>query len=227
MIRRIIVALVMVDLAAFAATARSQATLFMFEGDRVGDQLGNAVSALGDIDGDSVGDLIVGAWQNGLPGDGGYARVYSGRDGHVLFTFHGDNFDPWGDGDALGWSVAGAGDVNGDGVPDMIVGSPYDDLVSFDSGSARVFSGKNGSLLYTFTGTPGDISGFGWGVAGPGDPTVTGSRILWWARRVTTPSSHRPVRCGSSRGPTERSWMGSQAAMPATLWAGPPPRRET
>ncbi|MFO0984429.1 MAG: integrin alpha [Planctomycetota bacterium] len=169
MIRWILVASVMVAVAAFAATARSQATLFTFEGDRVDDEFGNAVSALGDIDGDGVGDLIVGAWQYGSFSNGGYARVYSGRDGHVLFTFHGDNFDPWGDGDGLGWSVAGAGDVNGDGLPDMIVGSPYDDLVSFNSGSARVFSGKNGSLLYTFTGTPGDISQFGLGVASPGD----------------------------------------------------------
>ncbi|MFO0981058.1 MAG: integrin alpha [Planctomycetota bacterium] len=169
MTRPILVTMAMLECAAFLPAVRGQGSLLAFEGDRAGDQLGSSVSGLGDIDADGIGDLIVGAWQGGLVGDGGYARVYSGRDGHVLFTFFGDNFDPWGDGDALGYSVAGAGDVNGDGVPDMIVGSPWDDLVGFDTGSAKVFSGKNGSLLYAFSGTPGDISEFGRGIAGPGD----------------------------------------------------------
>jgi hypothetical protein len=62
---------------------------------------------------------------------------------HVpLFTFNGDSF-----GDAFGYSVSGAGDVNGDGFADLIVGASRDDNNRTDSGRARVFSGFDGSVL--------------------------------------------------------------------------------
>jgi hypothetical protein len=52
----------------------------------------------------------------------------------VLFTFNGDSTY-----DLFGGSVAGAGDVNGDGLDDLIVGAHLDDHNGTDSGSARVF----------------------------------------------------------------------------------------
>ena len=47
------------------------------------------------------------------------------------FTFHGDA-----SGDELGFEVSGAGDVNGDGFADLIVGAPFDDDNGLSSGSA-------------------------------------------------------------------------------------------
>lgn len=120
-------------------------------------EFGLDVAGTGDIDGDGVADFVVGA---PTAGDGGMAFVYSGRDGALIQSFTGT--DSSGDSD-FGLSVAGTGDVNGDGVPDILVG-----IVDIESaGEARLFSGADGALLFTIEGRPGD--GIGRAVAGPGD----------------------------------------------------------
>ena len=79
-----------------------------------GDQawFGHAVSGVGDIDGDGSWDFAV------ADPEAGTASLYSGADGALLRELHGDEA-----GDRFGEAVAGAGDVNGDGVPDVVVGS--------------------------------------------------------------------------------------------------------
>jgi hypothetical protein len=115
-----------------------------FNGDSRYDRLGESVSTAGDVNGDGVFDLIVGApssnYPSGLPVRPGYARVLSGLDGSILYTFNGDSV-----GDKFGHSVSGAGDVNGDGHADLIVGT-------LNRNYARVFSGLDGSILYSFNG---------------------------------------------------------------------------
>ena len=139
--------------------------LFTFDGGgSPSEMFGASVSDAGDVNGDGFDDLIVGAFGNANNGpDSGNARVFSGVDGSVLYNFYGDSIL-----DRLGESVSGAGDVNGDGFDDLIVGVPFDDPNGGNSGSARVFSGADGSILYSFDG---DSAGkfFGVSVSGAGD----------------------------------------------------------
>ncbi len=70
--------------------------------------------------------------------------------------------------DDFGRAVADAGDVDLDGVPDVVVGAPFDGAAGVSSGSIFVYSGRSGALLWSFAGEfPGDL--FGWSVDGVGD----------------------------------------------------------
>lgn len=123
----------------------TEKALWSVDGESAADHFSESIARAGDIDGDGFGDLIVGAWSNDGGGtESGRAYVYSGVDGSILFTFTG--LMP---GDNMGDSVSGGGDINNDGFNDLLVGSPTSDVRASNTGSVTVFSGDDGSVLYT------------------------------------------------------------------------------
>ncbi len=140
--------------------------LHIVSGTAPNEQLGYSVSDVGDVNNDGFDDFIVGAPGDTTNGfDAGRADVYSGFDGSILLTFLGTNT-----GNRLGSSVSGAGDVDGDGTVDLIVGMPFANPNGPDSGRARVFSGATGATIYTFKGdAAGDQMGYSVSDAGDYD----------------------------------------------------------
>ncbi|MEM8601899.1 MAG: integrin alpha, partial [Bacteroidota bacterium] len=132
---------------------------------------GDSVSGAGDVNGDGFADVVVGARSEdpgASPNSAGRAYVFSGLDGSVLYTLASPNEEASG---AFGISVSGAGDVNGDGFADAVVGAADDPGASpSGAGRAYVFSGADGSVLYTLA-SPNEesLGGFGFSVSGAGD----------------------------------------------------------
>jgi hypothetical protein len=137
---------------------RSAPVLYSVDGETPGDQFGWVVASLGDCDGDGVSDFIAAApFQSSKFPGGGRVTIHSGATGKRLHAF--DGFA----GENLGWSVAAASDVDGDGCPDALVGAP-----GSAAGRAVVLSGRTGKLILERLGeVPGDR--FGDKVIGVGD----------------------------------------------------------
>jgi len=138
-----------------------------FTGAAVSDYFGGSVASAGDVNGDGFADVIVGA--KGADGGGvnrGQAYIYYGgasMNNTADVTFTGAANSDW-----LGFSVAPAGDVNGDGYADVIVGALY---ASTNNGQAYIYYGgasMNNTADVTFTGAA-DNDSFGFSVAPAGD----------------------------------------------------------
>ncbi|HEV2746307.1 MAG TPA: hypothetical protein VGW34_03290, partial [Allosphingosinicella sp.] len=137
--------------------ALSSADGFVIRGDAVHDKAGFSVSSAGDLNNDGVDDLIVGAPQNSL-GVGatgaGKAYVIFGTTGEraTIDLGGGDAADEFivigGDetSDSLGFSVSDAGDFNGDGFDDIVIGARYADTTFDDAGKAYVIFGHGGAF---------------------------------------------------------------------------------
>ena len=115
---------------------------------------GWSVSAAGDVNGDGIDDLIISAIRFG--NEGAAFVVYGSRDGFDkvidLGALDGTNgFKIAGavSGDETGYSVSSAGDINGDGFVDLLVGAPEADPNGVASGATYVVLGKDGGFNAT------------------------------------------------------------------------------
>ena len=161
---------------------------FTFNGALVGDRAGQAVAGIGDFNGDGFGDFVIGAHladPNGFNSGATYivfgatnigssgALAPSDLSGANGFVINGlEQYD------RLGYSASGAGDVNGDGFDDVIIGSYYgegiEDAVVLFGGSAVGSSGSfdiaglNGASGF-FIGGVDSYDQFSRSVGGAGD----------------------------------------------------------
>lgn len=127
-------------------------------------QWGSPLVAIGDLDGDGIRELAIGR----VPNSPHILAVVSGATLKLKFTIAkpGSHF-------TFGKSVCGVDDVNGDGIPDFVVGEYFGTHPSAQfagGGSMYVYSGANGSLLNEIHG-PGtaEVQGLGYALADAGD----------------------------------------------------------
>ena len=138
---------------------------FVINGIDFGDGSGNSVSGAGDVNGDGIDDVIIGADREGDDYSGASYVLFGRNSGFSsslnLSTFNGTNgfaINATGAYDYSGRSVSGAGDVNGDGFDDVIVGAPGD--IGYGEGDSYVVFGNNSGFssslnLSTLDGTNG------------------------------------------------------------------------
>ncbi len=133
-----------------------------------------SAAGVGDVDDDGRDDLLFGRYHlvPAVPGPGmvsgpGIAHVISGRTGSIVHAFSGtyqqQNF---------GWLVDSAGDVNGDGVEDLLIGAVGEYPWTGGFG-VWVFSGASGFLLYHKPAV-GPTDSFPYAIAGVGDLDADG-----------------------------------------------------
>ncbi len=124
------------------------------------DSFGFVAETIGDIDKDGRPDYIVGA--PGFPASttfNGKIYVYSGATGTLLNAIEGNT------GDALGFSVAGIGDIDGDQVPDYASGGPFADGVQ-SFGRLIMVSGASHEIIHDINSVPGSLFGYDINAAG-------------------------------------------------------------
>jgi len=166
----------------------------IMSGEQTGDRFGTSVSCAGDVNGDGFDDIIIGA------GDyysiTSHAYIFYGgptMDNIAEITLTGENMS-----DKFGHSVSSAGDVNGDGFDDVIVGALYNNLsagrayiflggTTMDNIADVIMSGQSSSNHFgNSVSDAGDVNGDGFDdvVVGAGAFSSTGRSYIFYGGQV-------------------------------------------
>ena len=154
---------------------------FVLSGASEGDLSGRSVSGAGDVNGDELDDIIIGAFRANPNGNNsGASYVVFGRtsgdsvalsevadgDTDEGFVINGGFFPTGLTGDLSGRSVSGAGDVNGDGLDDIIIGAVRADPNGNNSGASYVVFGKTGNDIVELSAIADDADDAGFIIKG-------------------------------------------------------------
>lgn len=152
--------------------------IFAIEGEAVGDNFGWVGADLGDLNGDGIHEFGTTAPFGGENGSTGSAYIYNGKDATLLNRVQGP------DGSRLGYALASAGELNGDNIPDYVIGALG------PTGYVSVYSGSDHTLVYSLTSPSGVLEGFGASVNGVGDVNGDGlSDLIIGAPRANASES--------------------------------------
>src|SRR5262249_14452824 len=148
--------------------------MYQYVGPKAGGLFGYAVDGAGDWNGDGTPDVVAGAPDYektilfGTVPEAGYVAVVSGAGPTLL-----NSYARAAEHDNGRISVAGAGDVNAQGLPDIVVGASGADTTVGFGGKAHVYSAEAKQLLFTVQGTE-PTGSLGSGVDGAGDTNNDG-----------------------------------------------------
>ena len=159
-----------------ALTAGSTVTLtdgtadIIIDGINAGDNAGSSVGSISDLNGDGLGEVLVGApgMEVGAATDAGAAFVVwgmnapGGVDLNDPFTGSGGGYAIRGQaaGDAAGTTILSVADMNGDGLQDVVVGAPGNDAGGADAGAVYVVWGRNAETPVNLSAVAAGTGGF-------------------------------------------------------------------
>ena len=195
--------------------AQAQAPLheLLPPGAEAGSRFGTAVAGVSDVNGNGLGDVLVGDAR-------GRVYLYDGGSGALLQELVSPRPQPDG---RFGAAVAGVPDADGDGVDDLLVGAYEEDERPW-SGHAYLFSGATGALLHELASPNGDRPAegyFGFSVAGVSDTDGDGrGDLLVGAKQEpvlladgTTRSAGRAYLFSGATGDLLHEWVSPNAAV--------------
>ena len=193
--------------------AGSPVWAWSYENDQANSELGRSVGTAGDVNGDGYADVIVSAlyYDNGETDEGRASVILGsagGLEGNASWTAESNQASA-----LFGRSVATAGDVNGDGYSDVIVGAQYYDDGQFDEGAAFVYHGGSnglsgfyateifgppGELGYTVA-SAGDVNGDGYADLIAGGPGGNGAKAYYGSASAPTRPPTGPSTASAAR----------------------------